>query len=117
MPHRPPLFRSANQIASAAASRVAYDRRRLAESETRKLYKTTRWYAVRDRQLNAHPLCVICEAQDLVTAATICDHVTPHRGDPFAFWAGPFQSLCASCRSSAKQREELAAILAPPAAA
>jgi hypothetical protein len=47
--------------------------------------------------------------QDRITAATVCDHVHPHRGDEVLFFSGPFQSLCETCHNSAKQREEVAA--------
>lgn len=39
-------------------------------------------------------------------AATVADHVVPHRGDVAAFWAGELQSLCTPCHSQAKQAEE-----------
>jgi hypothetical protein len=35
------------------------------------------------------------------------DHIERHGGDPVRFWHGPFQSLCAPCHSSEKQRQEL----------
>ncbi|MCJ2010440.1 ATP-binding protein [Methylobacterium sp. J-092] len=41
-----------------------------------------------------------------MTPATVCDHVEPHRGDVERFWAGPFQSVCAHCHNSHKQRQE-----------
>lgn len=69
-------------------------------------YTTTRWRALRKRQLTAEPLCAYCMKAGKVEAATVCDHITPHRGDPVMFWAGPFQSLCQSCHSSDKQRQE-----------
>lgn len=106
MPYRPEVFRSASQDAMRAKNRAAYDARRLAESETRKLYRTVRWYRQRSRQLRDHPICRLCEAEGRIAAAVICDHVTPHRGDVERFWAGPFQSLCKPCHDSAKQREE-----------
>lgn len=72
----------------------------------RRWYKTARWQAIRSQQLAKEPLCLMCEQLDRTTPATICDHVTPHRGDQQAFWTGPFQSLCAPCHDTAKQREE-----------
>src|SRR5687767_2133162 len=57
-------------------------------------YKTYRWQQLRRRQLEREPLCAMCQADGRVTAATICDHVEPHRGDAALFWSGPFQSLC-----------------------
>ena len=65
-----------------------------------------RWQKRREQQLRKEPLCRMCEAQGRVTAATVADHVTPHRGDP-ALFDGSLQSLCATCHSSVKQREDI----------
>lgn len=72
----------------------------------RPLYKTAQWLRIRDAQLSVHPLCVMCEEEGRVTAATVCDHIAPHKGDFARFYAGPFQSLCASHHSRHKQSEE-----------
>ena len=64
-----------------------------------------RWQKRWEHHLRGEPLCRMCAAQGLVTAATVADHITPHRGDPELF-DGPLQSLCDPCHSSAKQREE-----------
>lgn len=69
-------------------------------------YKLAKWARIRDAQFSMHPLCVMCMAEDVVTPANVCDHVTPHRGDEAAFWSGPFQSLCEHHHNSTKQREE-----------
>jgi hypothetical protein len=42
-----------------------------------------------------------------VTAATVVDHVTPHRGDWTAFCTSPLQSLCKSCHDATKRQIEL----------
>jgi 5-methylcytosine-specific restriction enzyme A len=65
------------------------------------LYKTPRWKTLRSAQLSREPKCNTCQAP-----ATVCDHVKRHGGDPAKFWAGPFQSLCRTCHSSAKQFAE-----------
>lgn len=64
-----------------------------------------RWQKRREAQLGAHPLCCYCERNGIIRAATVADHITPHRGDP-ALFDGPLQSLCATCHSSDKAREE-----------
>jgi 5-methylcytosine-specific restriction enzyme A len=107
LPARPALHKTKRQIEDSARSAAEYEARRARETETRALYRTVRWFKIRSVQLNAQPLCVKCKDEDRLTAATICDHVTPHRGNVEAFWSGPFQSLCASCHSSTKQREEV----------
>ena len=73
------------------------------------LYNLAAWRGPngrRARQLRDEPLCRMCAASGIVEAATTADHVAPHRGDREAFLHGELQSLCASCHSSLKQREE-----------
>lgn len=48
----------------------------------------------------------MCLREDIVTTATVCDHIDPHRGNPERFWNGPFQSLCKPHHDSAKQQAE-----------
>ncbi|MGU3418515.1 HNH endonuclease [Methylobacterium sp. D54C] len=103
------MFRPAFGPGSDADRRArarAYEARRFAESRTKRLYGTARWLALRSGQLRAEPLCRLCLAEGRVTPAVVCDHVEPHRGDVDLFWAGPFQSLCKSCHSSTKQKDE-----------
>lgn len=64
-----------------------------------------RWQQRREAQLRAHLLCCYCERKGFIVLATVADHITPHRGDPTLF-EGDLQSLCASCHSSDKAREE-----------
>ena len=70
------------------------------------LYHTARWLRRRQAQLRNEPLCRYCMDRGEVTAATVVDHIIPHRGDPVLFWASPVQSLCATHHSGSKQREE-----------
>ena len=66
-----------------------------------------RWQQYRLRFLQAHPLCAMCEAEGRVTAATVVDHIQPHRGDQTLFWdKSNHQALCATHHSRDKQREE-----------
>ena len=66
-----------------------------------------RWQRAREAYLREHPLCVMCQAEGRVTAATVVDHVVPHRGDERLFWdRGNWQGLCARCHSGTKQRME-----------
>lgn len=99
-------LRTARQVQQSAKAEREYDQRRARESETRRLYWTARWRKIAKAQLDEHPLCLMCEALDAVTPATVCDHVTPHRGDVDLFWSGPFQSLCKAHHDGAKQAEE-----------
>lgn len=67
------------------------------------LYKRARWKRIRLAQLSIEPLCRMCLITEEVTEATICDHITPHKGDLDLFYNGPFQSLCKHHHDSAKQ--------------
>lgn len=56
---------------------------------------TVRWRRVRESYLRRHPLCVECEKKDRITAATVVDHIIPHKGDHELFWnEDNWQSLC-----------------------
>lgn len=76
------------------------------KSSTRRGYGY-KWQQARKRFLNTHPLCVYCKRDDRITVANVVDHIVPHRGDMKLFWdVNNWQSLCESCHSSVKQREE-----------
>jgi 5-methylcytosine-specific restriction enzyme A len=54
-----------------------------------------RWQKYRAAYLAANPLCVECLKRGETTAATVVDHVVPHRGDQVLFWAPTnHQPLC-----------------------
>lgn len=72
-------------------------------------YSLARWrgrHGRRTLQLKAEPLCRMCIAQGKVTAASVADHVKPHKGDADKFWCGELQSLCADHHDASKQAEE-----------
>lgn len=71
------------------------------------LYDSKRWKILRKEQLSRQPLCAYCEAQGLTVAASIVDHIQPHKGD-ISLFSNPdnLQSLCKHCHDSHKQRLE-----------
>ena len=70
-------------------------------------YNDRKWQRLRLRHLREHPLCVMCHRLGRVTAASVVDHIVPHRGDDVLFWdADNLQSLCPHCHSAVKQAEE-----------
>lgn len=82
------------------------DYRSAEAAQYRTWYKGRAWQAIRRQQLTTEPLCRMCQAEGRVTAATVCDHVEPHRGNWDRFIGGPFQSLCKPHHDGAKQSEE-----------
>jgi 5-methylcytosine-specific restriction endonuclease McrA len=100
MPVRPPSLNGTREQQNRA-----YDRRRR-QVPWRGWYKLKVWLDRRALQLARDPLCRQCKAQGRTEAATVADHVIPHRGDWSLFIGGELQSLCQSCHSGAKQREE-----------
>ena len=75
-------------------------------SNPRDWYGLGRWKTRAHAQLRLHPLCAYCLQKNLVVAAVIADHVTPHRGDWNFFWLGELQSLCRHCHESGKKYQE-----------
>jgi 5-methylcytosine-specific restriction endonuclease McrA len=70
------------------------------------LHGTMRWRRVAKHQLREHPLCAFCLKRGTVTAASVADHIEPHKGDQDLFWNGALQSLCKLCHDSAKAQQE-----------
>lgn len=57
-----------------------------------------RWQKARAAFLAAHPLCAECEREGRLTAATVVDHVVPHKGDQELFWReSNWAPMCAAC--------------------
>lgn len=82
--------------------------RRTAESMAwQHLYNTRAWKVARQRQLQDEPLCRMCRDDGLITAASVCDHIEPHKGDRVKFFAGPFQSLCKRHHDGEKKQIEM----------
>lgn len=66
-----------------------------------------RWGRARRCFLRAHPFCVHCEQRGKLTAATVVDHIKPHRGDAVLFWSeSNWQSLCKHHHDVKTAREE-----------
>jgi 5-methylcytosine-specific restriction protein A len=71
-----------------------------------RLYHTARWLNRARLQLRQQPLCRMCLAQGVVEAASVADHIIPHRGDEKLFWFGELQSLCTPHHNRSKQQLE-----------
>ncbi len=57
--------------------------------------------------LAKHPLCQSCMLQGKWIAATVVDHIKPHKGDKKLFWdSSNWQPLCASCHSRKTAKED-----------
>ena len=66
-----------------------------------------RWTKARNTFLKSNPLCRIHEQRGQIVAATVVDHIVPHKGDQALFWdTGNWQPLCKVCHDSTKQAEE-----------
>ena len=59
-----------------------------------------RWQQYRAWVLRQHPLCAPCQATGVMRAATVVDHITPHRGNQTLFWdTRNHMPLCRSCHN------------------
>ena len=60
-----------------------------------RLYTQRAWIEGRAAFLAIHPLCAECQKQGVLAAATIVDHIEPHRGDLQLFYdQANWQPLC-----------------------
>lgn len=65
------------------------------------------WQKARKLYLQMQPMCVLCRDMGILTAATVVDHIKPHRGNRDLFWDQEnWQSLCKPCHDGAKQQSE-----------
>jgi 5-methylcytosine-specific restriction protein A len=103
MSKRPTVFRPSHLPTRAEQNR-SYDKHR---GSARERGYNTRWDKARRTFLGRHPLCVMCEGQGRVTAASVVDHIVPHRGDQTLFWdTANWQSLCKPHHDRDKQRAD-----------
>lgn len=66
----------------------------------------SRWRRAREIFLAAHPLCEACLCEGRTVAATVVDHIRPHRGSPELFWdEDNWQALCKSCHDRKTVRD------------
>lgn len=66
-----------------------------------------KWQKARERYLMDHPLCCYCQRDGIITAASVVDHIVPHKGDASLFWnEANWQPLCKPCHDSVKAKEE-----------
>ena len=65
-----------------------------------------RWRRARAAFLAQRPLCVPCAAAGRLKAATVVDHVAPHRGDQRLFWdQSNWAPACKRCHDAKTARE------------
>lgn len=61
----------------------------------------SRWQRYRVVFLAANPLCKPCDVKGRTSAATVVDHITPHKGDHRLFWEPTnHQPSCKPCHDA-----------------
>lgn len=86
------------------AKQKSSDDRRMSSSERG---YTGAWQKARRYYLQAHPLCRQHEAQGRIVAASVVDHIKPHKGDKALFWdSSNWQPLCKHCHDSKTAQED-----------
>jgi 5-methylcytosine-specific restriction protein A len=68
-------------------------------------YDTPQWRATRKKQLQEHPLCKECIAENKTTAATVADHIQARKDGGADFDPANLQSLCRSHHNRKSQKE------------
>lgn len=102
MPTSPGNFRLVDR--SRPTSRVPEQTQR---PSARERGYNTRWDKARKTFLARQPLCAHCQANGKLTAATVVDHIVPHRGNQQLFWDRTnWQPLCTTCHNRKTRRGE-----------
>ena len=66
-----------------------------------------RWRKARALYLNRHPLCAECRRHGRTVAASVVDHIQPHKGNRTIFWdERNWQALCKPCHDTKTARED-----------
>ena len=87
-------------------TRREYDRER---GSSRQRGYGYRWQKYTKVYLAGHPLCALCAKKKppVIRAATLVDHIKPHRGDYDLFWDPEnHQSACDECHNIKTARED-----------
>ena len=67
----------------------------------------SRWQKYRRVYLINHPFCLECEKENVITLATVVDHIIPHKGSLELFWdESNHQPLCKRHHDIKTQRED-----------
>ena len=83
------------------------DQRSAGALEWRKLHHSRLWRRLRRMHLYKDPLCLMCSEEGRISAASVVDHIIPHKGDEALFYdQNNWQSLCSHHHSSVKQSDE-----------
>ena len=70
-------------------------------------YKSKQWRDVRLKVLTTQPLCRYCERAEVLTEATVVDHIirrSHYQGSPYDM--NNLQPLCVECHNRKTQREQ-----------
>jgi len=69
------------------------------DKESQSFYNSAAWKKLRNIKLCLDPLCEECYKKDILSKATVADHIVPIKQGGVALDINNLQSLCDSCRS------------------
>jgi 5-methylcytosine-specific restriction protein A len=73
----------------------------------RKRGYTSAWDKAREAYLRKHPMCRRHQELGVYVAATVVDHIVPHKGDMAKFWdTTNWQPLCKTCHDRKTASED-----------
>lgn len=65
------------------------------------------WRRARALFLSDHPICEECKREGKASAATVVDHIVPHKGNKALFWdESNWQALCKHCHDVKTAKED-----------
>lgn len=107
MPEAPPRYSPFKALRQSGLIRPAKQERDERRGSAHERGYGARWQAMRPGFLQRHPLCVASKANGVIRAATVVDHIIPHRGDMRLFWnPSNWQALSAEVHDTIKKTLE-----------
>jgi len=88
-------------VRSWVPQRVSFER----EKDNSAFYNSWPWRKLRKAFRIKNPLCVYCEANDIVTPGKVVDHIIPINKGGGPLDINNLQSLCEKCHNSKSSRE------------
>ncbi len=111
MPFAPPTICPRCKSPKRGRCEPCHKIRQRANDEKRNPLKNSlynaRWRRARKMYLAMHPLCAQHDKDGEVVAASVVDHIIPHRGDWVLFWDETnWQPLCKPCHDTKTATED-----------
>ena len=79
---------------------IKYHQNSSTHKERNRFYQRAKWKRVRNYQLLQFPFCKSCQSKEILTQATVVDHIIPIAEGGDEYDQNNLQSMCVSCHNA-----------------